>query len=149
VPKSYSPDLRDGRRLGGGRSLTAWCGGLCRRVGFLCREPDEELANAGKPGSETGRRDAKLGPHRTFLLDRVAEKNDITMRNWRPSLLPQVSRPTPPRSHAGSFATATVSRKHCWPANRTGPTSTRRARNGRTSRQTDLMRMLLGFSGPR
>ena len=56
--------------------------GALRGVGFLCRQPGEGLSyegEASRPKPSGGRRQAKLEPHRAFLLEKVAEKADITM----------------------------------------------------------------------
>ena len=52
-----------------------------QRVGCFRRQADEVFSRDGKvrPQAERGRRHAKLDPHRTFLLGRIAEKADMTM----------------------------------------------------------------------
>jgi transposase len=76
-----------------------------------------------KPSGE--RRHAKLEPHRAFLLQKVAEKADITMPELAAELAassPPARRPIPPRFHVGSSASAIASRKLCGPASMIGPT---------------------------
>ena len=54
-----------------------------QRVGFFRRQADEVFTRDRKarPQAErrTAPRQAKLGPHRAFLLARIAEKADMTM----------------------------------------------------------------------
>ena len=101
MPKPYSLDLRE--RVFGfadeGHSCRAGCGAF-RGVGFLCRQPGEGLSCAGKPYPKPsgGRRHAKLEPHRAFLLEKVAEKADITMPELAAELAAAICQKADPAS---------------------------------------------------
>ena len=82
MPKAYSLDLRE--RVAGvvnaGRSRRAAAAHFGVSVSFVVKLT-KALAVSGRldPKPSGGRRHAKLEPHRAFLLDRVAEKPDLTM----------------------------------------------------------------------
>jgi hypothetical protein len=81
-------------------------------VGFLCRQPGEGLSYEGSlaPKPSGGRRHAKT--HRALLLEKVAEKADITMPERRlNSPPPPARRSPPPRFRVGSSALAIASKK--------------------------------------
>jgi transposase len=78
-----------------------------------------------------GQRRFKLDRHRSFILERVAERADITM----PELAVKLALATGTRRPLVVVALADPQRlsfqkKHCGPANKTGQTSARRAANG-------------------
>ena len=82
MPKPYSLDLRERvfRYVDEGRSCRAAAAHFQVSVSFVVN-----LAKAFRvrgslaPKPSGGRRHAKLEPHRTFLLKKLAEKADITM----------------------------------------------------------------------
>lgn len=82
MPKAYSVDLRE-RVVGfveAGHSRRAAAAHFAVSVSFvvnLMKAWRTRGSFAPKPAG--GRRHAKLEPHRRFLLERVAEKDDITM----------------------------------------------------------------------
>jgi len=82
MPQAYSLDLRQrvARFVEGGRSCHAAAAHFSVSVSFVVRLMKSFRATgrlAPKPSG--GRRHAKLGPHRAFLLARIAEKADMTM----------------------------------------------------------------------
>ena len=82
MPGAYSLDLRErvARFVEGGRSCRAAAALFSVSVAFVVRLMKSFRATgrlAPKPSG--GRRHAKLGPHRAFLLARIAEKADMTM----------------------------------------------------------------------
>src|SRR5712672_572819 len=82
MPEAYSLDLRErvARFVEGGRSCHAAAALFSVSVSFVVRLMKSFRATgrlAPKPSS--GRRHAKLDPHRAFLLGRIAEKADMTM----------------------------------------------------------------------
>jgi len=82
VPKPYSLDLRERvvRYVGEGHSRRAAAAHFRVSVSFvvnLVKAVRVRGSLAPKPSG--GRRHAKLEPHRAFLLEKVAEKADITM----------------------------------------------------------------------
>ena len=82
MPKAYSLDLR--KRVAGfvnaGHSRHAAAAHFEVSVSFVVNLMRAYHATGSlKPKPGGGRRHAKLDPHRTFLLRRVAEKHDITM----------------------------------------------------------------------
>jgi transposase len=115
MPQAYSLDLRQrvARFVEGGRSCHAAAAHFSVSVSFVVRLKKSFRATgrlAPKPSG--GRRHAKLGPHRAFLLARIAEKADMTMPELRlNSPRPAAQRLIPPHSRAGSSATATASKK--------------------------------------
>ena len=82
MPKAYSLDLR--KRVAGfvtaGHSRRAAAAHFGVSVSFVVKLV-KALRVTGRldPKPCGGRRHAKLEPHRAFLLDRLAEKQDITM----------------------------------------------------------------------
>ena len=135
MPKAYSLGLRErvARFVDSGRSRHAASAHFKVSVSFVVNLMKAyRMTGSLEPKPGGGRRHAKLDPHRAFLLARVAEKNDITTPELAAELLPLRSQGLiPPRSRAGSFATANAQKKRCWPANKIGPTSGKRARSGR------------------
>ena len=114
MTKSYSLDLR--RRVARFVEAGHSCHEAARHfevsVAFVVRLMAVYRATgslAAKP--EGGWRYSKLDPHRDFLLQRVAEKGDITMPQLAADWRPAAPRSCPPRSRAGSSATATVLKK--------------------------------------
>ena len=82
MPEAYSLDLRErvARFVEGGRSYHAAAALFSVSVSFVVRLMKSFRATGAlAPKPSGGRRHAKLDPHRTFLLGRVAEKADITM----------------------------------------------------------------------
>jgi transposase len=85
-----------------------------------------------KPKRSGGRRHAKLELHRTFLLARIAEKDDITM----PELAAELAAATGARADPSLLSRWLIragyrfKKKHCWPVSKIGPMSNKRARNG-------------------
>lgn len=82
MPKAYSLDLRE--RVAGfvsaGHSRRAAAAHFGVSVSFVVKLV-KALKVTGRldPKPSGGRRHAKLEPHRAFLLDRLAERQDITM----------------------------------------------------------------------
>jgi hypothetical protein len=70
-------------------SFAARRSGSFQSVGIVCCELDERLSRERQlePKPSGGRRHAKLEPHRTFLLARVVETPDITMRELAAALV--------------------------------------------------------------
>ena len=119
MPKAYSLDLRERvvRFVDEGHSRHAAAAHFRVSVSFVVN-----LVNAFRvrgslaPKPSGGRRHAKLEPHRAFLLQKVAEKADITMPELAAELAAATcERPIPPRFHVGSSASAIAS-KNVWPA---------------------------------
>ena len=82
MPKAYSLDLRERvvRYVGEGHSRRSAAAHFRVSVSFvvnLVKAVRVRGSLAPKPSG--GRRHAKLEPHRAFLLEKVAEKADITM----------------------------------------------------------------------
>jgi transposase len=82
MPRAYSLDLRERvvRFVDAGHSRHAAAAHFGVSVSFvviLMRNYRERGSLLPKPSG--GRRHSKLDPHRAFLLDRVARKEDITM----------------------------------------------------------------------
>ena len=82
MPKAYSLDLRERvvRFVEAGHSRHAAAAHFDVSVSFVVNLMQAYLATGSfAPRASGGRRHAKLDAHRTFLLARVAEKEDITM----------------------------------------------------------------------
>jgi transposase len=82
MPKAYSLDLRE--RVAGfvnaGHSRRAAAAHFGVSVSFAVKlAKAQQVTGRLDPKPSGGRRHAKLEPHRAFLLDRVAETQDITM----------------------------------------------------------------------
>jgi transposase len=82
MPKAYSLDLRE-RVVGfvmAGHSRRGAAAHFGVSVSFVVKLVQAFVARGRlDPKPSGGRRHAKLEPHRSFLLTRVAEKGDITM----------------------------------------------------------------------
>jgi transposase len=82
MPRAYSLDLRErvARFVSAGHSRRAAAAHFAVSVSFVVNLMKAYHAGAGlEPKPSGGRRHAKLDRHRTFLLERLAEKDDITM----------------------------------------------------------------------
>jgi transposase len=112
MPKPYSLDLRERvfRYVNEGHSCRAAAAHFRVSVSFVVNLMKAfRMRGSLAPKPSGGRRHAKLEPHRAFLLEKVAEKADITM----PELAapPPARRPIPPRFHGGSSASVIGSKK--------------------------------------
>ena len=145
MPKPYSLDLRERvfRYVDEGHSCRAAAAHFRVSVSFvvnLVKAFGVRGSLAPKPSG--GRRHAKLEPHRAFLLEKVAEKADITM----PELAAELAAATCQKADPASLSRWLIrigyrfKKKLCGPASTIGPTSSRRARNGprRASRSCGL-----------
>src|SRR4030081_3516807 len=148
MPKACSLDLRElvARFVGSGRSRHAAAAYFKVFVNLM---KAYRMTGSLEPKPGGGRRHAKLDPHRAFLLARVAERDDITM----PELAAELAFPpwaqglTPPRSRAGSSATATASKKTLLASEQDRP-DVRQAREEWTATREPRMRLeahRLGF----
>jgi transposase len=82
MPKAYSLDLRErvARFVSAGHSRRVAAAHFAVSVSFVVNLMKAYHSGAGlKPKPSGGRRHAKLDQHRTLLLERLAEKDDITM----------------------------------------------------------------------
>ena len=82
MPKPYSLDLRErvAALVRGGRSRHAAAAHFGVSVSFVVKLVKAlDVSGRLDPKPSGGRRHTKLEPHRSFLLTRVAEKEDITM----------------------------------------------------------------------
>ena len=145
MPKPYSLDLRERvfRYVDEGHSCRAAAAHFQVSVSFVVN-----LAKAFRvrgslaPKPSGGRRHAKLEPHRAFLLEKLAEKADITM----PELAAELAAATCENADPAALSALahphwlSLQKKLCGPASTIGPTSSRRARNGsrRASRSCGL-----------
>ena len=136
MPKAYSLDLRErvARFVGSGRSRHAAAAHFKVSVSFVVNLMKAyRMTGSLEPKPGGGRRHAKLDPHRAFLLARVAERDDITM----PELAAELAAATGTRAESRlDLALAhpqrlPLQKRRCWPANKIGPTSDKRARSGR------------------
>ncbi len=89
MPKAYSRDLRErvSRFVDAGHSRHAAAAHFGVSVSFVVRLMQVWRRTGRldpKPGG--GRRHSKLDPHRSFLLRRIGEKDDITMPELRAEL---------------------------------------------------------------
>ena len=117
MPKPYSLDLRERvfRFVDEGHSRHAAAAHFRVSVSFVVNLVKAfRVRGSLAPKPSGGRRHAKLEPHRAFLLEKVAEKADITMPELAAELAPPppARRPIPPRFHVGSSASATASKKN-------------------------------------
>ena len=126
MPKPYSLDLRERvvRFVDEGHSRHAAGAHFRVSVSFVVNLVNAFRARGSlAPKPSGGRRHAKLEPHRAFLLEKVAEKADITMPEpAADSPPPPARRSIPPRFRGGSSALAIASKKLCGPASMIGPT---------------------------
>ena len=115
MPKPYSLDLRERvvRFVDEGHSRHAAAAHFRVSVSFVVN-----LVNAFRvrgslaPKPSGGRRHAKLEPHRAFLLEKVAEKADITMPELAAELAAATCEKADPASlSVGSSASAIASKK--------------------------------------
>ena len=134
MPKPYSLDLRERvvRYVDEGHSRRAAAAHLRVSVSFVVNLVKAfRVWGSLAPKPSGGRRHAKLEPHRAFLLEKVAEKADITMpaggRIGRRNLPEGRSRLAFALAHPHWLS---LQKKLCGPASMIGPTSSRRARNG-------------------
>src|SRR5271165_6381042 len=115
MPKPYSLDLRERvlRYVEEGHSCRAAAAHFRVSVSFVVKLVKAfGMRGSLAPKPSGGRRYAKLEPHRAFLLEKVAEKADITM----PELAAELAAATcqkvdPPRFRVGSSALAIASKK--------------------------------------
>jgi transposase len=136
MTKSYSLDLRRrvARFVEAGHSCHEAARHVEVSVAFVVRLMAAYRATgslAAKP--EGGWRSSKLDPHREFLLQRVAEKGDITMPQLAAELA-VLGTKILPASIARWFIRQGYSfKKRCGPANKDAPTCARRASTGAPS----------------
>jgi hypothetical protein len=86
-----------------------------QRVGFFRRQADEVFSRAAgrlAPKPSGGRRHAKLDPHRTFLLGRIAEKADMTMPEFSAELATATGIKADPASLSRWLRSARRTRRH-------------------------------------
>ena len=136
MPKAYSLDLRERVAcfVDSGRSRHAAAAHFKVSVSFVVNLMKAyRMTGSLEPKPGGGRRHAKLDPHRAFLLARVAESDDITM----PELAAELAAAMGTRADPASISRWLIrygyrfKKKRCWPANKIGPTSDKRARSGR------------------
>jgi transposase len=92
MPKPYSLDLRERvvRHVDEGHSRRAAAAHFRVSVSFVVNLVKAfRVRGSLVPQPSGGRRHAKLEPHRVFLLEKVAEKADITMPELAAELLAQ------------------------------------------------------------
>ena len=134
MPKPYSLDLRERvlSYVDEGHSRRAAAAQFRVSVSFVVNLVKAfRVRGSLAPKPSGGRRHAKLEPHRAFLLDKIAEKADITMPELASELAAATcegrSRLAFPLAHPHRLS---LQKKLCGPASMIGPTSSRRARNG-------------------
>ena len=135
MPKPYSLDLRERvvRFVDEGHSRHAAAAHFRVSVSFVVNLVKAfRVRGSLAPKPSGGRRHAKLEPHRAFLLEKVAEKADVTM----PELAAELAAATCEKADPASLSRVahphrlSLKKKLCGPASMIGPTSSRRARNG-------------------
>jgi transposase len=103
MPKAYSLDLRErvARFVEDGHSRRAAAAHFEVSVSFVVNLMKAYRTTGSlKPKRSGGRRHAKLEPHRTFLLARIAEKDDIAM----PELAAELAAATGARADPSSLS---------------------------------------------
>ena len=126
MPKPYSLDLRE--RVAGfvdcGHSRHAAAAHFGVSVSFVVKLV-KAFGASGRldPKPSGGRRHAKLEPHRSFLLARVAEKDDITM----PELAAELEAQTGTKADPASLSRWLIRNGYRWKKNAAG----QRARSAR------------------
>ena len=138
MAKAYSMDLRQkvAAFVASGHSRRETATRFCVSPSFVINLMTA-LRERGElsPKPQGGRRHAKLEPHRAFLLQRVAEKDDITMPELATDLLAQSGVKVDPSSLSHWLIRNGLSfkKKAFRPASATVPTCARGAKNGRLS----------------
>src|SRR5271154_1787177 len=133
MPKPYSLDLRE-RVVGfveAGHSRRAAAAHFKVSGSFVVNLMKAVRTRGSfAPRPLGGRRHAKLEPHRAFLVAQVTERADITMLELAAELAAATGAKADPASLSRWLP---VQKKLCGRANKSAPTSSRRARNGRMS----------------
>src|SRR5271155_6102803 len=115
MPKPFSLDLRERvfRYADEGHSCRAAAAHFGVSVSFVVNLVKAfRVRGSLAPKPSGGRRHAKLDPHRAFLLQKVAEKADITMPELAAELAAASCEKADPASlHVGSSASAIASKK--------------------------------------
>ena len=132
------------------RPFTARGCGAFWGVGFVRRDPDEELSKDREPCAQAQRRSAPFQARSASGVSagRVAEKDDITMPELAAELAAASGHPGRSRlalalAHPQRLP---LQKKRCWPASKIVPTSARRARNGRPSASRGCGLSRIGWS---
>ena len=126
MPKPYSLDLRERvfRFVDEGHSRHAAAAHFRVSVSFVVNLVKAfRVRGSLAPKPSGGRRHAKLEPHRAFLLEKVAEKADITM----PELAAELAAATCEKADPASLSRWLIRigyrfKKLCGPASMIGPT---------------------------
>src|SRR5918997_1396447 len=148
MTKSYSLDLRRrvARFVEGGHSCHEAARHFDVSVAFVVRLMAAYRATGSlAPKPEGGWRYSKLDPHREFLLQRVAEKGDITMPQLAAELLARGTKVTPASISHWFRRNGYRFKKRCGPANKDAPTCARRASTGTPSASRACAKSRIGW----
>jgi len=138
MPRPYSQDLRDRvvASVAGGRSRRATAKLFCVSVATVVRW-SQRFATTGSAAALAmgGRRPRRLAGRREWLLARIVEKPDLTLREILAELVAEGVKV----SHGALWAFFAregimFKKRPCTPANRTAPTSPAGASGGRNTR---------------
>ena len=138
MPRPYSQDLRDRVvvSVAGGRSRRATAKLFSVSVATVVRW-SQRFRTTGSAAALAmgGRRPHRLAGRRDWLLTRIAEKPDLTLR----AILAELAADGMKVSHGALWAFftregITFKKRACTPANRTAPTSPAGASDGRNTR---------------
>jgi transposase len=119
MPKRYSLDLRERvvRYVDEGHSRHAAAAHLRVSVSFVVNLVKAfRVRGSLAPKPSGGRRHAKLEPHRAFLLEKVAEKADITMPELAAELAAATCQKVDPASLSRWLIRIGYRFKNVWPA---------------------------------
>ena len=149
MTKSYSLDLR--RRVARFVEAGHSCHEAARHfevsVAFVVRLMAAYRATGSlAPKPEGGWRYSKLDPHREFLLQRVAEKGDITMPQLAAELAARGTKVTPASISHWFRRNGYRFKKRCGPANKDAPTCAKPASTGTPSASRACARSRTGSS---
>lgn len=137
MTKAYSLDLRERvvRFVEAGHSRHAAARHFAVSVAFVIKLMAAFRATGSfAPKPEGGWRSSKLDPHREFLLRRIADQSDITMPELAAELAARGTRVAPASISRWLIRNGyRFKKKRCGPANKSAPTSVRRARIGSPS----------------
>lgn len=138
MPRPYSQDLRDRvvAAVAGGRSRRATAKRFSVSVATVVRW-SQRFRTTGSAAALAmgGRRPHRLGGRRDWLLARIADKPDLTLR----AILAELAADGVKVSHGALWAFfaregITFKKRACTPANRTAPTSLASASGGGNTR---------------